>query len=268
MQTTLAIRKIEIERQGQLVTDTLAVEEPLEIRVESLGLSARSVSITMRTPGRDKELAVGFLFTEGLIKERADVLAAEPCGPSGNVIKVSLAPNATIGLNRLQRHFYTTSSCGVCGKSSIEALKTQSPFNVVGKFTVEREVLLTLPDKLRAAQRTFDSTGGLHASGLFTPDGQLLDAKEDVGRHNALDKLIGHAFLARELPLERHVLMLSGRISFELVQKSAMAGIRFIAAIGAPSSLAVDLAKDLDITLVGFLRGENFNVYSAPERLV
>ncbi|RYZ75920.1 MAG: sulfurtransferase FdhD, partial [Proteobacteria bacterium] len=201
------------------------------------------------------------------------------CGPAlsylghSNVMKVVLEGSgfSESQLKSLERNFYTTSSCGVCGKSSIDALKTQNKFttylNRQSGPTVSKKVLIALPDTLRKAQAVFESTGGLHASGLFSAEGELLSLREDVGRHNALDKVIGDAFLRRQLPLENVVLMLSGRISFELVQKASMAGIRFIAAVGAPSSLAVELAKETDMTLVGFLRGDNFNVYSGDWRL-
>lgn len=265
--------------------DQLAVEEPLEIRVD-FPLDAagenrhqKSVSITMRTPGADAELAVGFLFTEGLVESTSDVISAEHCGPKlsylghSNVIKVILSSGSfnTDKLKSLERNFYTTSSCGVCGKASIDALKTQNRFtqNLTKDDgpNVLQHTLLGLPDRLRQAQAAFDSTGGIHASGLFTESGELISLKEDVGRHNALDKLVGEALLKGRLPLTNSVLMLSGRISFELVQKASMAGIRFIAAVGAPSSLAVDLAKETDMTLVGFLRGSTFNVYCGDWRV-
>lgn len=276
--------------------DSLAVEEPLEIRldyVDDLSTGHRkqkSVSITMRTPGADPELAVGFLFTEGLIQNRDDVINVAHCGPKlahlgqSNVIKVQLAPSEGVlrRLKNLDRNFYTTSSCGVCGKSSIEALKTLNQYNcrifdtaetrsadpTSRRFTVARKLLSTLPEKLREGQAVFDRTGGLHASGLFSSSGQLLTIQEDVGRHNALDKLIGDAYLRNRLPLSNAILMLSGRISFELVQKASMAGLKFIAAVGAPSSLAVELAHEMDMTMVGFLRGPSFNLYCGERRLV
>ena len=278
-------------------TDTLAMEEPLEIRLDyALSASSgepltvtsapppnarrqKSVSITMRTPGADAELAIGFLFTEGLIQSPDDVLSAAHCGPTlehlghSNVIKVRLAHSEQIlkKLGQLDRNFYTTSSCGVCGKSSISALKTANRFSDLRVPTdyprMDRATLLRLPGILREAQSVFDRTGGLHASGLFTPDGSLLDLREDVGRHNALDKVIGAALMKRQLPLTDSVLLLSGRISFELVQKASMAGIHLVAGVGAPSSLAVELAKEMDITLVGFLREQSFNVYHGEARL-
>lgn len=273
-----------------LLDDRLAVEEPLEIRLDypnniaaiesgSKPRVQKSVSITMRTPGNDSELALGFLFTEGLIDNADQVTDVAHCGPAlshlghSNVMKVVLTGSgfSDAQLKSLERNFYTTSSCGVCGKSSIDALKTQNKFTTAltretGPL-VSKKTLLSLPDTLRTAQAVFDSTGGLHASGLFTSDGELVSLREDVGRHNALDKVIGDAFQQRKLPLSNSILMLSGRISFELVQKAMMAGIRFIAAVGAPSSLAVELAKETDMTLVGFLRGSNFNVYNGEWRL-
>ncbi len=275
------------ENETQFLDDRLAVEEPLEIRLDYLSSNntaqtvraQKSVSITMRTPGDDADLALGFLFTEGLIESSEQIESVKHCGPAlahlghSNVIKVtmkgaSLSPSQ---LKSLERNFYTTSSCGVCGKSSIEALKTQNKFTRTASREegplITRETLISLPEKLREAQAVFDRTGGLHASGLFTSDGKLVSLKEDVGRHNALDKIIGAALQTHAVPLDRHVLMLSGRISFELVQKASMAGLKFIAAVGAPSSLAVELAKEMQITLVGFLRGSSFNVYSGDWRL-
>jgi FdhD protein len=269
------------ESKMKLSEDCLAVEEPMEIRLDFSVEGERrqqSLSITMRTPGADFELAAGFLFTEGVIQKKQDILRISHCGPAlshlghSNVVKVELAEGVTLNLKSLERNFYTTSSCGVCGKSSVEALKTQNPFSLRMKEEVlplrfpKSEVPL-LADRLREAQRVFDSTGGLHASGFFHSDGTLHSAREDVGRHNALDKLIGNALLAGALPLSQFLLMLSGRISFELVQKAAMAGIPIIAAVGAPSSLALELAKEMNITLLGFVRGHRFNVYNRPERL-
>lgn len=269
------------ESKMKLSEDCLAVEEPMEIRLDFSVEGERrqqSLSITMRTPGADFELAAGFLFTEGVIQKKQDILRISHCGPAlshlghSNVVKVELAEGVTLNLKSLERNFYTTSSCGVCGKSSVEALKTQNPFSLRMKEEVlplrfpKSEVPL-LADRLREAQRVFDSTGGLHASGLFHSDGTFHSAREDVGRHNALDKLIGNALLAGALPLSQFLLMLSGRISFELVQKAAMAGIPIIAAVGAPSSLALELAKEMNITLLGFVRGHRFNVYNRPERL-
>jgi FdhD protein len=258
-------------QEARLVDDRLAVEEPLEIRLEYGPLSDRvrkSISITMRTPGHDNELAVGFLYTEGMLKERSQMLGVEPCGPSGNVTRVDLSPDMPIDLSGLERHFYTSSSCGVCGKASIDALRIQSHFELGhGGLSVSPKLIHSLPAALRRSQEVFESTGGLHASALFSASGDLLSVREDVGRHNALDKVIGAAFLAGELPLSKSILLVSGRASFELVQKAAMAGISIFAAVGAPSSLAVELARECGMTLLGFVRDERFNIYSGDERL-
>jgi FdhD protein len=253
-----------------LRTDTLAVEEPLEIRVGFDGdvrRVHRGVSITMRTPGNDLELAVGFLFTEGLIAQRDQVAGVRACG-GGNAVRVDLAPGVAIDLARLERHFYTGSSCGVCGKASLAAVRVEPQCRpAAGKPVVAAETIRRLPDSLREAQVVFDRTGGLHASALFDPAGQLLALREDVGRHNALDKLIGAEFLAGRVPLTESILLVSGRLSFELVQKAAVAGIPILAAVGAPSSLAVGLAREHGLTVVGFVRADRFNVYTGPERI-
>ena len=250
--------------------DTLAVEEPLEISLgfsEPTGYVKKSISITMRTPGNDGELATGFLFTEGILRQASDIDVILP-GLDGNTIFVKLNPELKADMGKLERHFYTSSSCGVCGKSSVEAVRTISSFpQPVQKMIVNPAVLYGLPDSLRKQQEIFESTGGLHASALFDASGNLVLLREDVGRHNALDKLIGAAFEKKMLPLHGHILLLSGRASFELIQKAAMAGIEFVAAVGAPSSLAVELAIEFGITLVGFLRGERFNIYSGESRI-
>lgn len=250
--------------------DLLAVEEPLEIRLafyEQGKRVRRAVSITMRTPGYDAELAVGFLFTEGIITAREQVVRVAGC-KSGNVACVSLRPGTEVDLSRLERHFYATSSCGVCGKASLEAVEVRPSVRCeAGMPVVDAAVVRRLPATLRAAQEVFDQTGGLHASALFDASGELLGLREDVGRHNALDKLIGCEFLAERTPLTQSVLLVSGRVSFELVQKAAVAGIPILAAIGAPSSLAVDLARKHGMTLVGFVRAERFNVYAGAERI-
>lgn len=249
--------------------DVVAVEEPLEIRAEGPGQAATSISVTMRTPGHDTELAVGFLFTEGLVLERAD-LAAPPVreltveGGANNVLTVRMA--RTFDAERLKRNFYATSSCGICGKASLDHLHASAPPLARGPG-VARSVLLGLPDALRAAQVTFARTGGLHATGVFERDGRLVTLREDVGRHNAMDKVIGRMVLDRQVPLAERVLMVSGRLSFELVQKAAMAGAPVLCAVSAPSSLAVQAADRLGMTLVGFLRGDGFNVYTHPERV-
>jgi FdhD protein len=250
--------------------DTLAVEEPLEIRIRAFGepLPGTPVTVTMRTPGNDEELALGFLFGEGLIHSMQDVAQIGPCGNTGQVVALQLAAGVVDPRPALQRSFYTTSSCGVCGKSSIEAVTKLVPRRRVGdQLRMSAEVLQQLPGKLQAQQSVFSATGGLHAAALVSPHGDLLAVYEDVGRHNATDKLIGAELrLGMQRPANS-ALLLSGRGSFELLQKAAMAGIEIVAAIGAPSSLAVELAQSLGITLVGFLRAGGFNVYSASERL-
>jgi FdhD protein len=246
-------------------TDLLAVEEPLEIRLEygSEGQRInRNLSITMRTPGADEDLAIGFLFTEGIVRELRDVAHVRTI--LLNSVLVSLRPELAFDMQKLERHFYTSSSCGVCGKSSIDAVRTVADprFRASPKtFPLNPEVVYKLPDTLRQAQSTFDATGGLHASAIFDQNGRLLALREDVGRHNALDKLVGHCLQQGMLPLDEHILLLSGRASFELVQKAAMAGIRMVCAVGAPSSLAVETARSFDMTLIGFLREGRFNVY-------
>lgn len=259
-------------------TDLLAVEEPLEIRIGFPDGTHSAISITMRTPGDDAELAAGFLFTEGILSSADQVKQIRHCGLkigkggdllersaalNSNTIRVDLNAGVEIDIDRLKRNFYTTSSCGVCGKSSIEALSTGIAAPQVSFETkISSEVIHSLPERLREAQNVFAMTGGLHASALFDSTGNLKILREDVGRHNALDKLIGAKFLAAETPLSDKVLLLSGRISFELVQKAVMAGIPIVAGIGAPSSLAVELAKEYGITLLGFLRDSRFNIYS------
>src|SRR5262249_14021387 len=223
----------------------------------------RGVSITMRTPGDDPELAVGFLFTEGLIADRDQVAGVRACG-GGNVVRGDLAPGVAGGLARLERHFYTRSSCGVCGKASLAAVRVEPRFRpAAGRPVVEPAVIHRLPGALREAQTVFDRTGGLHASALFDPAGRLLALREDVGRHNALDKLIGAEFLAGRMPLRDGILLVSGRASFELVQKAAVAGIPVLAAGGAPSGLA----REHGMTLVGFVRSDRFNIYAGPDRI-
>jgi FdhD protein len=236
--------------------DLLAVEEPLQIRV-----NGRDLSITMRTPGHDRELAAGFLFTEGILKTPADVLAIDT---GENSVSLTLADGVDPGT---ARNFYTTSSCGVCGKASIDSLHA-SGCTMLPHVLVRREVIHVLPEKLRATQSVFEHTGGLHGAGLFDAEGNLERVREDVGRHNAVDKLIGAAFLDGRLPLAGKILMLSGRASFELVQKAVMAGIPVAAAVGAPSSLAVQTALRFGMTLVGFVRNERFNIYTGLTRFI
>ncbi|WP_437226948.1 formate dehydrogenase accessory sulfurtransferase FdhD [Planctomicrobium sp. SH661] len=250
--------------------DLLAVEEPLEIRITYVlrgRRRQRSISVTMRTPGNDRELAAGFLFTEGIVTSRRDILAIMPCR-NGNRIRVHLRDNVDIDPRKLKRNFYTTSSCGVCGQSSIDAIRvcmTHTP----EKFfpTVPASVIPQLPVKLREAQAVFEQTGGLHACALFDSTGNLLSIREDVGRHNALDKLIGHHLLANRVPIQGSILLVSSRASFELVQKAAVAGIPILAAVGAPSSLAVELAQEQGMTLLGFVRQNRFNIYCGRERV-
>ena len=259
------------DHSQEWITDYISVEEPLEIRIRTTvdGIAAhKNISVTMRTPGNDAELASGFLFTEGLISKASQIKSVDHvdalCTRNGhNIIVVELSDGFAPETTALDRNFYTTSSCGVCGKGSIAAIKTISIFReLVPEYCVlRRDMLCALPDRLRAAQSNFSATGGIHAAGLFDLDGQLNVLREDVGRHNALDKLIGYALMADLLPLQRQLLLLSGRASFELVQKAAMAGISIIAAIGAPSSLAIELAKESDMTLLGFLRDHRFNIY-------
>lgn len=258
--------------------DRVAIEEPLEIRIDFVASGVRvtrSLSITMRTPGHDAELAAGFLMTEGIVHSAREIETIRPCGQEtgahdgSNVVKVRMNDNATIAWPSVERNFYATSSCGVCGKASLEALEVPGlcPIPRDG-FRFSADVIRMLPDRLRAQQSTFEETGGLHAAALFNSAGELLSIREDVGRHNAVDKLIGAQFIEGHTPLHGNLLFLSGRISFELAQKALAAGIPMVAAVGAPSSLAIELAKRFDITLIGFLRGDRFNIYSGAWRLV
>jgi FdhD protein len=255
--------------QARRRPDTVATEEPLEIRLQEPGREQRNVAVTMRTPGNDFELAAGFLFTEGVIAAAADVRTIRYCTVPReeqhyNVVSVDLTRE--LPDFQPQRNFYATSSCGVCGKASLEAIEVRC--EPVGDGPqVAPGVITGLPDTLRAAQRVFETTGGLHAAALFTPAGELLEVREDVGRHNALDKLVGAQLLAGKLPLSERLLMVSGRTSFEIVQKAAVAGIPVVCAVSAPSSLAVDAARRFGMTLIGFLRGERFNVYAGAERI-
>ncbi len=257
--------------------DALAVEEPLEIRL-AYRVDGRAehkpISITMRTPGNDLELAAGFLFTEGILTAREQISRLRHCGKGAesgsetNTVVVELADNVAVDLKRLERHFYTTSSCGVCGKTSIKALSTGAAKLNAASTHVAAGVIRSLPGKLRMSQSVFDRTGGLHAAALFDTAGELQIVREDVGRHNALDTLIGARFLAGDTPLGGKVLLLSGRASFELIQKALMAGIAIVAAVGAPSSLAVELASEYGMTLAGFVRDDRFNIYTGGERVV
>ena len=255
-----------------MAQDFLAIEEPLEIRLEYSVENQRitqSISITMRTPGHDFDLALGFLLTEGIIQHPEQIEGIEHCDAQNNVVKISLQTGLAVDVARLQRNFYTSSSCGVCGKTSIEALQMNAcPMLPKIENFVEAKIIHSLPEKLRAAQAVFDSTGGLHAAGLFDAAGNLLALREDVGRHNAVDKVIGAQFQNKFIPLHDKVLLVSGRASFELVQKSLMAGIPVLAAVGAPSSLAVELANNFGMTLIGFVRDQRFNIYSHAERIL
>lgn len=255
--------------------DWVASEEPLEIRLlyhDARALHCAQLSVTMRTPGHDFELAAGFLHGESIIRSASDVTSMAYCVENGqaqlfNVVNVQLAHGVVFDPARLLRHFYTTSSCGVCGKTSLQALEAQGCAPIGGEFRVPLELIGRLPHALQAQQSLFERTGGLHAAGLFDAAGRLLAVREDVGRHNAVDKAIGWALMAGKLPLSRSILLLSGRAGFELVQKAALAGIPIVAAVGAPSSLAVALAQRFKLTLLGFVSRERFNVYSGAQRL-
>jgi FdhD protein len=274
---SLPVQKISTDHRFDTY-DPVVVEEPLEIVLEYGPAGKRigqTVSVTMRTPGQDLELALGFLFTEGILpgitalEAGETIRTAENITDSQNAIRIALHPSAAPDLKKLQRHFYTSSSCGVCGKTSIESLYTARPAHYrQAPLAINANLFYHLPALLREGQNLFDSTGGLHAAGLFDRNGHLLAVREDIGRHNALDKLIGYALLQNELPLSQHILLLSGRACFELIQKAAMAGFSIVAAVGPPSSLAVQLAQESGITLVGFLREQRFNIYSGAQRIL
>ncbi|HET7230435.1 MAG TPA: formate dehydrogenase accessory sulfurtransferase FdhD [Longimicrobium sp.] len=276
-----AVEQISVGEDGaarRTRADVLAAEEPLEIRIVRaedarggpLDAAAIPVSVTMRTPGADFELAAGFLYGEGLIGGGDAISSIRYC-TSGeqqyNVVHVVLSPGAPFDPASLSRNFYQTSSCGVCGKASISAVMGPACARVASDLVVSPDVIVSLPDKLRAAQAVFERTGGLHAAGLFTAQGELVRAREDVGRHNALDKLVGASLLAGELPWAERIVMVSGRLSFELVQKAARAGAPVLAGVSAPSSLAVELAETAGVTLCGFVRGGRFNVYAGGGRI-
>ena len=264
-------------RSSKTVEDQVAVEEPLEIRLgyaTSQGHTATSLSITMRTPGADAELALGFLFSESIISSAHDITSVEHCGEPApdtgnhNIIRVDLAAGINVDLDRLQRHFYTTSSCGVCGKSSLDALHVTGARPIPsGSGRFGRDILVAMPDTLREHQQTFEQTGGLHAAAAFNSQGEILVVHEDVGRHNAVDKVVGALLRQGQLPASELGLIVSGRASFELMQKTLVAGFPLLAAVSAPSSLAVQLAKEFNVSLVGFLRGNTFNIYSAGDRI-
>jgi FdhD protein len=285
----VSIKKV-LGLSSRHANDALAVEEPLEIQLAHGPLDARSVksiSVTMRTPGHDFDLAAGFLMTEGVVRDPNDIdqivylanspelpaanLQTEtmlPYRPEKNVVRVDLAPDVVVSLANLERNFYTTSSCGICGKASLLALQTVCPPRRKNTFQIEAEVLYQLPNRLREAQALFNQTGGIHGAALFNATGELLAVREDVGRHNAVDKLLGAEFLADRTPLRDTLLLLSGRASFELLQKALMGGVSMVASVGAPSSLAVQVAKDFDIALVGFLREGHFNIYHGAEHIL
>ena len=261
--TLLDVFKLDGAKGGSR-RDVVAVEEPLEIRV-----GKTSLAVTMRTPGHDFELAAGFLFNEGVIRTSADILKIGYCEAEPqqyNIVTVELSGKAAFDLKRLERHFFTTSACGVCGKAALETLAIHSKV-VHSKFRIDIETLYSLDAKLRGKQSVFERTGALHAAAVFDGVGELVLVREDVGRHNAVDKAVGAALLEGKLPLDRHVLMVSGRSSFEILQKALMARIPVVASVGGPSSLAVEVAKEFGITLVSFLRGRRCNVYTSRERI-
>ena len=259
------------EDRRSIRPDTVVVEEPLELRV-----NRKPLAVTMRTPGSDIDLVHGFLLTEGIVCHRNDIEAVRYCDSRDengrntyNVLDVDLAPGVAVPATGVERNFYTTSSCGVCGKASLEAIRQQTRYPPGSDQTrVYSSTVTRLPDKLRGAQKVFRATGGLHAAGLFTAEGDLIALREDVGRHNAVDKIVGWATQNDHLPLNSTILLVSGRASFELTQKAVMAGIPILAAVSAPSSLAIDLARDAGVTLIGFLRGTRMNIYSHPARIL
>ncbi len=269
---TVSIRGVERGRTAQR-DDLLAVEEPLEIRIgcwKRGKLQEFPLSITMRTPGQDRELAAGFLFTEGIIASYRDIDNLQPGSqnPNCNTVRAVLRRGIKLNPQDLRRHFYATSSCGVCGKASLEALRlTGYTAPPAGQPRIEPELIRALPPRMQAAQAVFDATGGLHAAALFSAEGELVCLREDVGRHNALDKVIGAQLLAGKVPLHQSILMVSGRTSFEILQKALSAGIPVVAAVSAPSTLAVELARQFQVTLLGFVRGERFNIYADADRI-
>jgi FdhD protein len=267
----ISIQKINAGEINE-ANDQVAVEEPLEIQLvysTANGRIQKNIAVTMRTPGNDEELAAGFLFTEGIIENKEAIHEIKQLSSDENRALVTLHENIQPVLVNVSRNFYSTSSCGICGKASIEAIRTVSYYgNCQDTFVVNASILYHLQDNIKKQQVIFENTGGLHASALFSPEGDFIMLREDVGRHNALDKIIGAALMKGQLPLSNTILFLSGRASFELVQKAVMAGIKIIAAVGAPSSLAVELAKESGITLIGFLRNNRFNIYSGDQRIV
>lgn len=280
---SVTVRRVTLPDSLKTVEDMTAREEPLEIRVEG-----RSVAVVMRTPGHDEELVAGFLISEGVVKSPRDILEISQCPSTnnehGNVVDVLLAGSAVVNWESLTRHVFSTSSCGICGKTSIESVfqrfpvlgsplavslcgTTENKEQRTDNFTVSPALIAALPSILRAAQETFTQTGGLHACAIFDETGELLVLREDVGRHNALDKVLGWSLQQKLMPLQRHILLLSGRVSFEMMQKALAAGVPIVAAISAPSSLAVQFAEESGQTLIGFLRGETMNVYTHPQRV-
>lgn len=266
----ISIHKI---NSGKIIEteDKVAVEEPLQIQLEystATGRLLKNIAVTMRTPGNDEELAAGFLFTEGIIKNEEAISDIKRSAADENIVQVILKENIIPALGNAARNFYTTSSCGVCGKASIEAINTVSVFtDFKDSMLINAGVLYNLQDTIKEQQQVFEDTGGIHASAIFDCNGTIRMLREDVGRHNALDKIIGAALMNNELPLNNCLLFLSGRASFELVQKAVMAGINVIVAVGAPSSLAVEMAKENDVTLIGFLKSNRFNIYSGKGRI-
>lgn len=273
---TVAIRRFD-GTNFHTEDDLLVVEEPLEIRLgfgEPEKRQQKSIAVTMRTPGNDLELAAGFLFGEGIVNQKSDILSIDHCRDAGqqenpqNIVRVELTPNISPDLHQLERHFYTTSSCGICGKASIEAVRaTGCELLPEAVPQVDLDMLLALPEKLKLSQPAFRHTGGLHAAGFFSATGELLWLREDVGRHNALDKLIGVALFSNKLPLPEGVILVSGRGGFELIQKMVRAGGQIFAAVGAPSNLAVELARQFRLTVVGFLRENRCNIYTFESRI-
>lgn len=266
----ISIQKI-IDGKVLNIEDKIAVEEPLEIQLtysSTTGKMIKKIAVTMRTPGNDEELAAGFLFTEGVISKGSEILEIKQPSSDESIIMMTLHEGIIPHLNNTARNFYSTSSCGICGKASIDAIKTISQFNdIADSITISSAIVYNLPYQLKEHQNVFEDTGGIHACALFNLDGKFVKLREDVGRHNALDKLIGSSFRTHELPLSNKILFLSGRASFELVQKAAMAGIKIIVAVGAASSLAVELAEEMNITLIGFLRNDRFNIYTRGDRI-
>ncbi|MSR64964.1 MAG: formate dehydrogenase accessory sulfurtransferase FdhD [Verrucomicrobiae bacterium] len=264
--STAQVQVITLENdRSQTRGDVVAVEEPLEIRI-----GKKSIAVTMRTPGNDFELAAGFLFTEGVIKKTADIRKIAYCDADPqeyNVVTVTLGGQVDFDPKRLERHFFTTSACGVCGKAALESIRVRTE-PIQSEFKISTDMLYSLDATLRKTQAVFEKTGALHAAGLFDAKGELSSMREDVGRHNGVDKVIGAALLENKLPLDRHVLMVSGRSSFEILQKALVARIPIIASVGGPSSLAVDLANDFGMTLVSFLRGRRCNIYAGKQRIV